>query len=66
MDGTNATDISPLTKLPRLQVVRLQGVPIVEFAPLFSCHSLQEVEADSSQREKIEQLGDPTFMISVE
>lgn len=66
MDGTNATDISPLTKLPRLQVVRLQGVPIVEFAPLFSCHSLQEVGADSSQKEKIEQLGDPVFMISVE
>ena len=66
MDGTNATDISPLTKLPRLQVVRLQGVPIVEFAPLFSCHSLQEVAADSRQKEKIEQLGDPVFMISVE
>lgn len=66
MDGTNATDISPLTKLPRLQVVRLQGVPIVEFAPLFSCHSLQEVGADSSQKEKIEQLGDPVFMIFVE
>lgn len=66
MDGTNATDISPLTKLPRLQVVRLQGVPIVEFAPLFSCHSLQEVAADSRQKEKIEQLGDPFFMIFVE
>ena len=66
MDGTNATDISPLTKLPRLQVVRLQGVPIVEFAPLFSCHSLQEVAADSRQKEKIEQLGDPVFMIFVE
>ena len=66
MDGTNATDISSLAKLPRLQVVRLQGVPIEEFTPLFSCHSLQEVEADSSQREKIEQLGDPAFMISVE
>lgn len=66
MDGTKATDISLLTKLPRLQVVRLQGVPIVEFTPLFSCHSLQEVGADSSQREKIEQLGDPVFMISVE
>ena len=55
-----------MTKLPRLQVVRLQGVPIVEFAPLFSCHSLQEVAADSRQKEKIEQLGDPVFMISVE
>lgn len=66
MDGTKATDISLLTKLPRLQVVRLQGVPIVEFTPLFSCHSLQEVGADSSQKETIEQLGDPVFMISVE
>ncbi|MBU5430263.1 protein kinase [Kineothrix sp. MSJ-39] len=66
MDGTNATDISPLAKLPRLQVVRLQGVPIEEFTPLFSCQSLQEVGADSSQKEKIEQLGDPTFVISVE
>ena len=66
MDGTKATDISLLTKLPRLQVVRLQGVPIVEFTPLFSCHSLQEVGADSSQKETIEQLGDPAFMISVE
>lgn len=66
MDGTNATDISLLTKLPRLQVVRLQGVPIEEFTPLFSCQSLQEVGADSSQKEKIEQLGDPAFMISVE
>ena len=66
MDGTNATDISPLTKLPRLQVVRLQGVPIEDFTPLLSCQSLQEVAVDSRQKEKIEQLGDLTFMISVE
>ena len=66
MDGTNATDISSLTKLPRLQVVRLQGVPVEDLTPLFSCQSLQEIGADSSQKEKIEQLGDPTFMISVE
>jgi len=66
MDGTNAKDIAPLTKLPRLQVVRLQGVPVENFTPLFSCQSLQEVGADSSQKETIEQLGDPAFMISVE
>lgn len=66
MDGTNATDISSLAKLPRLQVVRLQGVSIEDFTPLFSCQSLQEVGADSNQKEKIEQLGDPTFVISVE
>lgn len=56
IDVTAITDISPVKALHRLTSLRIIGLAIEDYSPLFECESLRLVEADKNQEEQINSI----------